>query len=137
LLVALRREDIVLPGDLALRKAIRDTYHLGPSTKSRGGPRNRREVASVPESGHVLPVCDGAGVRPIQSMRVPRSTEPNSLVSCSLTSIASWSKLSSGDDQGCAAFSGGRNALAGDHAPGQDAPTGPRLRPDPRRGFER
>jgi DNA-3-methyladenine glycosylase II len=29
LLVALRREDIVLPGDLALRKAIRDTYHLG------------------------------------------------------------------------------------------------------------
>jgi DNA-3-methyladenine glycosylase II len=29
LLVALRREDIVLPGDLALRKAIRETYHLG------------------------------------------------------------------------------------------------------------
>jgi DNA-3-methyladenine glycosylase II len=29
LLVAFRREDIVLPGDLALRKAIRDTYHLG------------------------------------------------------------------------------------------------------------
>ena len=29
LLVALRREDVVLPGDLALRKAIRDTYHLG------------------------------------------------------------------------------------------------------------
>jgi DNA-3-methyladenine glycosylase II len=29
LLVALRREDIVLPGDLALRKAIRDAYHLG------------------------------------------------------------------------------------------------------------
>ena len=28
LLVALRREDIVLPGDLALRKAIRDAYHL-------------------------------------------------------------------------------------------------------------
>ncbi len=29
LLVALRREDIVLAGDLALRKAIRDAYHLG------------------------------------------------------------------------------------------------------------
>jgi len=29
LLVAFRREDIVLPGDLALRKAIRDAYHLG------------------------------------------------------------------------------------------------------------
>jgi DNA-3-methyladenine glycosylase II len=28
LLVALRREDVVLPGDLALRKAIRDAYHL-------------------------------------------------------------------------------------------------------------
>lgn len=28
LLVALRREDVVLPGDLALRKAIRNTYHL-------------------------------------------------------------------------------------------------------------
>ncbi len=28
LLVALRREDIVLPGDLALRKAIRHAYHL-------------------------------------------------------------------------------------------------------------
>jgi DNA-3-methyladenine glycosylase II len=29
LLVALRREDVVLPGDLALRKAIRNAYHLG------------------------------------------------------------------------------------------------------------
>jgi DNA-3-methyladenine glycosylase II len=29
LLVALRREDIVLAGDLALRKAIQDAYHLG------------------------------------------------------------------------------------------------------------
>ncbi len=28
LLVALRREDVVLPGDLALRKAIRHAYHL-------------------------------------------------------------------------------------------------------------
>jgi DNA-3-methyladenine glycosylase II len=28
LLVALRREDVVLPGDLALRKAIRSAYHL-------------------------------------------------------------------------------------------------------------
>jgi DNA-3-methyladenine glycosylase II len=28
LLVALRREDVVLPGDLALRKAIRDVYQL-------------------------------------------------------------------------------------------------------------
>jgi DNA-3-methyladenine glycosylase II len=28
LLVALRREDVVLPGDLALRKAVRDAYHL-------------------------------------------------------------------------------------------------------------
>jgi DNA-3-methyladenine glycosylase II len=28
LLVALRREDVVLPGDLALRKAIRNVYHL-------------------------------------------------------------------------------------------------------------
>ena len=28
LLVALRREDVVLPGDLALRKAIRDAYRL-------------------------------------------------------------------------------------------------------------
>jgi DNA-3-methyladenine glycosylase II len=28
LLVALRREDVVLPGDLALRKAIRNAYHL-------------------------------------------------------------------------------------------------------------
>ena len=28
LLVALRREDVVLPGDLALRKAVRSTYHL-------------------------------------------------------------------------------------------------------------
>jgi DNA-3-methyladenine glycosylase II len=29
LLVALRREDVVLPGDLALRKAIRSAYELG------------------------------------------------------------------------------------------------------------
>lgn len=28
LLVALRREDVVLPGDLALRKAVRDAYQL-------------------------------------------------------------------------------------------------------------
>jgi DNA-3-methyladenine glycosylase II len=28
LIVALRREDVVLPGDLALRKAIRDAYQL-------------------------------------------------------------------------------------------------------------
>ena len=28
LLVAFRREDVVLPGDLALRKAIRQAYHL-------------------------------------------------------------------------------------------------------------
>jgi DNA-3-methyladenine glycosylase II len=28
LLIALRREDVVLPGDLALRKAIRDAYQL-------------------------------------------------------------------------------------------------------------
>jgi DNA-3-methyladenine glycosylase II len=28
LLVALRREDVVLPGDLALRKAVRTAYHL-------------------------------------------------------------------------------------------------------------
>jgi DNA-3-methyladenine glycosylase II len=28
LLVALRREDVVLPGDLALRKAIRNAYQL-------------------------------------------------------------------------------------------------------------
>jgi len=28
LLVALRREDVVLPGDLALRKAVRAAYHL-------------------------------------------------------------------------------------------------------------
>jgi DNA-3-methyladenine glycosylase II len=28
LLVALRREDVVLPGDLALRKAVRGAYHL-------------------------------------------------------------------------------------------------------------
>jgi DNA-3-methyladenine glycosylase II len=28
LLVALRREDVVLPGDLALRKAVRGVYHL-------------------------------------------------------------------------------------------------------------
>jgi DNA-3-methyladenine glycosylase II len=28
LLVALRREDVVLPGDLALRKAVRNAYHL-------------------------------------------------------------------------------------------------------------
>ncbi len=28
LLVALRREDVVLPGDLALRKAVRKAYHL-------------------------------------------------------------------------------------------------------------
>jgi DNA-3-methyladenine glycosylase II len=28
LLLALRREDVVLPGDLALRKAIRNAYHL-------------------------------------------------------------------------------------------------------------
>ena len=29
LVIALRREDVVLPGDLALRKAIRSAYHLG------------------------------------------------------------------------------------------------------------
>jgi DNA-3-methyladenine glycosylase II len=28
LLVALRREDVVLPGDLALRKAVRNAYHM-------------------------------------------------------------------------------------------------------------
>jgi DNA-3-methyladenine glycosylase II len=36
LLVALRREDVVLPGDLALRKAIRDAYQLGQLPSEQG-----------------------------------------------------------------------------------------------------
>ena len=48
LLVALRREDVVLPGDLALRKAIRSTYHLDHLPDQDGGSRDRREVAPVP-----------------------------------------------------------------------------------------
>jgi DNA-3-methyladenine glycosylase II len=42
LLVALRREDVVLPGDLALRKAIRDAYQLG-------GLPSEEEVLAIAE----------------------------------------------------------------------------------------
>jgi DNA-3-methyladenine glycosylase II len=42
LLVALRREDVVLPGDLALRKAIRDAYQLD-------GLPNEQEVLAIAE----------------------------------------------------------------------------------------
>ena len=39
------------------------------SAESRGGPRNRREVAPVPEPGHVVPLCNGLCVRPTRSVR--------------------------------------------------------------------
>ena len=55
LLVALRREDVVLPGDLALRKAVRGAYHLDhlPSQEEVleiGG----REVAPVPAAWRIV-----------------------------------------------------------------------------------
>jgi DNA-3-methyladenine glycosylase II len=42
LLVALRREDVVLPGDLALRKAIRNAYQLD-------GLPSEQEVLAIAE----------------------------------------------------------------------------------------
>jgi len=48
LIIALQREDVVLPGDLALRKAIQVAYRLDPRPHPTGGRRHRREMATVP-----------------------------------------------------------------------------------------
>ncbi len=56
LIIALQREDIVLPGDLALRKAVQLAYQLDHLPESAGGPCHRREVATLPQPGDELPV---------------------------------------------------------------------------------
>ncbi len=55
LLVALRREDVVLPGDLALRKS--GAHRLSPRSLAQPGrgPRDRREVAPVSQPRHLPP----------------------------------------------------------------------------------
>jgi DNA-3-methyladenine glycosylase II len=56
LIIALGREDVVLPGDLALRKAVpRDLPPRSPAHGGRG-PGDRREMAALPQSGDRLPV---------------------------------------------------------------------------------
>ena len=56
MLIALGREDVVLPGDLALRKAVHAAYQLDHLPTQQGGPRHRREMAALPQPGHQLPV---------------------------------------------------------------------------------
>ena len=53
LIIALQREDVVLPGDLALRKAVRATYqlrHLPAQQEVRPSPRNGGPTGSLATS---------------------------------------------------------------------------------------
>ena len=59
LLVALEREDVVLPGDLALRKAVQAAYRLDHLPSRAGGAGHRREMAALPEPGDQLSVLRG------------------------------------------------------------------------------
>ena len=56
MLIALGREDVVLPGDLALRKAVHAAYQLDHLPTQQGGPRHRREMAALPQPGDQLSV---------------------------------------------------------------------------------
>ena len=56
MIIALQREDVVLPGDLALRKAVQVAYQLDHLPHPAGGPRHRREMAALPQPCHQLPV---------------------------------------------------------------------------------
>jgi DNA-3-methyladenine glycosylase II len=46
LIIALQREDVVLPGDLALRKAVQTAYQLDHLSQPTRGPCHRREMAA-------------------------------------------------------------------------------------------
>src|SRR5512133_2584816 len=56
LIIALQREDVVLPGDLALRKAVRAAYQLDHLPTQAGSPHHRREMAALPQPGDQLSV---------------------------------------------------------------------------------
>ena len=61
LIIALDRPDVVLPGDLALRKVMQRAYGLDHLPTQDEVRADRRALAAVPEPGHRLPVP--AGVR--------------------------------------------------------------------------
>jgi DNA-3-methyladenine glycosylase II len=56
LIIALGRQDVVLPGDLALRNAMERAYRLDHLPSPGGGAGNRRSVAALPNARHKLPV---------------------------------------------------------------------------------
>lgn len=56
MLIALQREDVALPGDLALRKAVQAALSAGTPAHPGGGPGHRREMAALPQPGDQLPV---------------------------------------------------------------------------------
>ena len=55
MLIALRREDVVLPGDLALRKAIQAAYRLD-HRPTQEEVLAIAEMAALPQPGDQLPV---------------------------------------------------------------------------------
>ena len=61
LIIALERPDVVLPGDLALRKVIQRAYAMD-YLPSQDEVRARGAVAPLPQPGHRVPLP--AGVRP-------------------------------------------------------------------------
>jgi hypothetical protein len=63
LIIALKREDVVLPGDLALRKAIQAALSAGSPPQPAGRPRRRREMAALPQPGDQLPTRSVKRVR--------------------------------------------------------------------------
>jgi short chain dehydrogenase len=56
LIIALGREDVVLPGDLALRKAVRTTYRLDHLPTAEEVLAIAEKMAALPQSGDRLPV---------------------------------------------------------------------------------
>ncbi len=58
LILALRREDVVLPGDLCTSKGHPACLQDRPPPKPRRGPGHRREVAALPQCCHEQSVLD-------------------------------------------------------------------------------
>ena len=55
-LLLLGREDVVVPGDLRVRKAVQAACRLDHPPHPAGGPRHRRQMAPLPQPGDQLPV---------------------------------------------------------------------------------
>ena len=71
LIISLGREDVVLPGDLALRKAIQAAYQLGHLPSQQEVLAIAEKVAALPQPGHQLPV-----LRRLRAGRAPPVTPP-------------------------------------------------------------